>query len=56
MFRTALLTALLSVLGTASAFAGYESFCVPEIDGAAGISALALLASVGAVLYRQSEK
>lgn len=56
MFRTAILAALLGVVGASSALAAYTSFCVPEIDGAAGISALALLASVAAVLYRRSEK
>jgi hypothetical protein len=51
--------ALLSLMTTSQAFAGFFPLppapaAVPEFDGSSGIAAIALLVSVGAILFGAS--
>lgn len=46
-------TALLVVASIAPAAAGRRDICVPEIDGSAGVSALAMLAAASLIAYRR---
>jgi hypothetical protein len=47
---------LMSLTMIDQAFAGFFEVTVPELDGPSGIAAIALLASVGALLFGGSRK
>jgi len=47
------LAASMSVMATGPTFAGFWDCVVPEIDGPAGVSALAALVSVTMIAYRR---
>jgi len=52
VFTKLALASCMTVVAVSPTFAGFWQ-CVPEIDGSAGISALALLAAVGLVAYQR---
>jgi hypothetical protein len=47
------LAASMSVIAAGPTFAAFWDCVVPEIDGSAGISALAALASLGMIVYHR---